>query len=161
MSLKDELKFRQEYYTSGHEALLNVYYTATLLKKMAADFFRKYSMTDVQYNAMIMIKYQGAVSGGLTQVELSRMLLVNRGNVTTLIDRMEKGGFVARNPVADDRRYNRIALTEKGNQVLDMVEEAYKAEIKRITDNITSEDQETINRMMERIRQVIRVGWQD
>lgn len=156
MSLKDELKFRQEYYTPGHEALLNVYYTATLLKKIAADFFRKFSMTDVQYNAMIMIKYQGAETDGLTQVELSRMLLVNRGNVTTLIDRMEKGGFVARKPVADDRRYNRIALTEKGNAILDKVEEAYKEKVRHITDRLSMEEQETINRMMERIRQIIR-----
>lgn len=152
MSLKEELGFRQDFHTPGHEALLNVYYTANLLKKRAGDYFRHHKVTDVQYNVLVLIKYQGAETNGLTQVELSRMLLVNRGNVTTLIDRMEKAGLVARTPVAEDRRCNLIQLTDKGRRMVDRVEAGYVAEVKRLTECLSEEEQQLLSGLLERVR---------
>lgn len=153
MSLKEELGFRQGFHSPGHEALLNVYYTANVVKKRAGDYFRRHKVTDVQYNVLVLIKHQGADTGGLTQVELSRMLLVNRGNVTTLIDRMEKAGLVARTPVAEDRRCNLIQLTEKGRRLVDKVEEGYLEEIRRMSECLSEEEQVALTGYLERVRE--------
>jgi len=132
MALRDELGLKHEIEETAHEALLSLYYTAALLRKRADEFFRAHNLTDVQYNVLMLLHYQGAESGGLTQVELSRMLLVNRANVTALIDRMEKTKLVERTDVAEDRRCHRIRLTEAGRRVLFEVEEIYLGKVRRL-----------------------------
>ena len=51
---------------------------------------------------------------GVTMSELSRMLLVSNGNVTTIVDRLENDGLVRRTPVEADRRTIFVALTPDG-----------------------------------------------
>src|SRR4030043_335836 len=112
MALEEELKLKKGFDILGHEALLNIYYTANLLKKRADVLFRVSGLTDVQYNVMALLTYQAGEGGGLSQAQLSDMMLVNRANITTLIDRMEKAGLVIRTS-ASDRRTNIIKLTAK------------------------------------------------
>ena len=56
---------------------------------------------------------------GMTQQELAKTLLVTKGNICGLIDRMEAAGWVARRNDPFDRRTNRLYLTESGRQQLD------------------------------------------
>lgn len=56
-------------------------------------------------------------SNGSTPAELSRHLLVTAGNITGLVDRMQKAGLVNRSPGAKDRRTVRLHLTEKGKEL--------------------------------------------
>lgn len=51
---------------------------------------------------------------GLTMGELSRRLMVTRGNVTGLIDRLVEEGLVERTPMPKDRRAHIVRLTPAG-----------------------------------------------
>lgn len=53
-------------------------------------------------------------SEGLMQRELAGRLLVTEGNVTQLLDKLEKQGLVTRNA---DGRCNRLALTTAGRKI--------------------------------------------
>jgi MarR family transcriptional regulator, organic hydroperoxide resistance regulator len=55
---------------------------------------------------------------GITQQELARRLLVTKGNVVGLIDRLSAAGWVERRPDPDDRRANRLHLTAAGRRLL-------------------------------------------
>jgi DNA-binding MarR family transcriptional regulator len=55
---------------------------------------------------------------GLLQTELARDLDVGKVSVGGLIDRLEAGGYVTRQPDKSDRRAKRIQMTEKGREVL-------------------------------------------
>jgi DNA-binding MarR family transcriptional regulator len=55
---------------------------------------------------------------GITQQELAQRLLVTKGNICGMLDRMEAGGWVRRWPDRLDRRANRIFLTENGRRLL-------------------------------------------
>ena len=90
MALEQELGLRKPIKLLAHRALLNIYYTASCLKKRADEFFRGFGLTDVQFNVMMLLQYQSGPEGGLSQAQLSDMMLVNRANVTSLIDRMER-----------------------------------------------------------------------
>jgi MarR family 2-MHQ and catechol resistance regulon transcriptional repressor len=143
---------RKGFENPAHEALLNIYYTAARIRKRAGDFFRTYGLTDVQYNVMSLLKHQSGESGGLTQVDLSRMMLVNRANITTLIDRMEKAGLVARRPVPDDRRYNVICLTTKGLDMYQRVSGTYKKRVNDIMGVLDAQELEALKNILEKIR---------
>ena len=49
---------------------------------------------------------------GMTQQELAESLVVTKGNMTGLIDRLTKRGLVERRADAEDRRVNNLFLTD-------------------------------------------------
>jgi len=150
MALKDELKLKKGFATVEHEALLNIYYTSTCIKKCAIEFLRRFGLTDVQLNLMMLLFHQGG-GEGLTQAQLSEMMLVNRANITSLIDRMERDGMVRRRSGVD-RRYNIVNLTRKGRSLLAKVEPLYAKEVKRIMSAVSDSEKKQIMKMLEKVR---------
>jgi MarR family transcriptional regulator, organic hydroperoxide resistance regulator len=55
---------------------------------------------------------------GITQQDLAERLLVTKGNVVGLIDRVSAAGWVERRPDPEDRRANRLYLTDAGRELL-------------------------------------------
>jgi len=152
MALKQELGLKKDFGVLEHEALLNIYYTASRIKKRADEFFRPFGLTDVQFNLMMLLSYQSGAKGGLSQARLSDMMLVNRANVTSLIDRMEKGGLVVRTADENDRRYNIVKLTSKGKKLLARVEPLYAQEVKRVMSSAGAAEQKKLVTILEKIR---------
>ena len=152
MTLKSELGMRKGFENPAHEALLNIYYSAARIRKKAGEFFRRHGLTDVQFNVISLLKHQSGEIGGLTQVELSKMMLVNRANITTLIDRMEKVGLVARKPVPNDRRYNIIELTPHGVEMYTKVSGIYKQKIGEIMHVLDDDELESLKTILEKLR---------
>ena len=150
MTLKEELKLSKAFVNTEHEALLNLYYTTICLKKRAAGFFAPYGLTDVQFNLMMLIKHHGG-SEGLSQARLSEMMMVNRANITGLVDRLEKAGMVQRT-AAKDRRYNMIQLTSKGKKLLEKADTAYGKEVQQVMSVLNEADLKRLIKACEKIR---------
>jgi len=152
MSLKYELGLRRPITLQGHEALLNIYYTASCLKKRTGEFLRPFGLTDVQFNLMMLLEHQSGPEGGLSQVQLSDMMLVNRANITSLIDRMEKASLVVRTASPDDRRYNIIKLTSRSRKLLAQVEPLYAKEVRKTVTCLKEAEQKRLMSMLEKVR---------
>jgi len=152
MALKEELKLKRGFEMLEHEALLNIYYTATGLKKSADEFFKTLDLTDVQFNVLMLLTYQSGQQGGLSQVQLSEMMLVNRANITTLIDRMEKASLVTRTSVSDDRRTNIIKLTAKGKKLFEKAEPFYLEQVKQAMTGFNQAQQKKLITTLEKVR---------
>ena len=56
---------------------------------------------------------------GISQQELAQRLLVTKGNVCTVICRMEKNRWVKRDSNPDDGRACRLRLTDEGRRIID------------------------------------------
>lgn len=152
MSLVQELGLRKPIFLLPHEVLLNIYYTASYVKKEADDFFRSFGLTDVQFNVLMLLQHQSDSESGLSQAQISDMMLVNRANITTLIDRMEKAGLVCRTAAAGDRRCNIIVMTDKARLLMQQVEPLYAHRIQEIMAGFDDHQQQQIIRNMETIR---------
>jgi len=152
MSLQDELGLRKPIALLPHEAVLNIYYTASCLKKRADEFFRTFGLTDVQFNVMMLLHHQSGPEEGLSQAQLSDMMLVNRANTTALIDRMEKSGLVVRTAAPDDRRYNIVKLTSRGKKLFARVEPLYAKQFQEIMSALKESEQKVLIRVLESIR---------
>ena len=155
MALKDELGLKTNFKVRAHETLLHVYYTAAKAQKKADDFFRLHGLTDVQFNVMMLLLNQSGPSGGLTQVELSRMMLVNRANITALIDRMEKAKLVVRTANPDDRRYNIVKMTPYGEKLYRAAAGKYHQKVNAIMSALTESEQQKLMLMLTRVRERI------
>lgn len=62
-----------------------------------------------------------AVSSCTNQQELARRLQVTKGNLVGLIDRLAERGWVERRPDPEDRRVNRVRITEPGKVLMEKV----------------------------------------
>ena len=154
MSLKTELGLKKSFTVLSHEAILNIYCAGACIKKQADVFFRQFGLTDVQFNVMMLLVHQGGTDG-LSQADLSRMMLVNPANVTGLIDRMEKTGFLRRIASSADRRRNTVKLTAKGKRLFAKVEPLYAEQIKNTMSALTQKDQKSLIKILEKVRNKI------
>ena len=152
MSLKEELGLNRGMEVLAHEAILNIYHTVSCLKKAADDFFKTYGLTDVQFNLLMLLKYQTPNNSGMTQAGISKMMLVNRANITMLVDRMEKAALVERTAAPGDRRSNIVIMTEKGKALLEEVETLYGQRIQTVMSDLDDEQQNQLIFMMEKVR---------
>lgn len=152
MSLKEELNLRKPVALLSHRALLNIYYTASCLKKRADEFFRPYKLTDVQFNLMALLSRQVEPGEGLSQAQISEMMLVNRANITSLVDRMEKASLVRRTTSPEDRRSNVIKLTARGKKLFAQLDSLYIKEVKKVMAPLKESEQESLMAMLGKVR---------
>jgi len=152
MSLQKELGLPNPITHPGHETVMSLVLTGEILAKEGDRLLRAFSLTDSQFNILMLLKYQ--VEGGeINQTQLGRMLLVNRSNVTGLIDRMEKAGWVERSSEAGDRRVKRIKLTAVGRRLVERAEKVYFAEIEKIMAALTPDEARRLCAFTERLRE--------
>lgn len=152
MPLEHKLGPRKPTTLVPHETTLNIYYTVSCLKKRAAEFFHPFGLTDVQFNPMMLLQHQNDPDQGLTQAQLSDMMLVNRANTTSLIDQVEKSDLVVRTSAQSDRRYNIIKLTSYGKKLPAQIEPLYTKEVKKTMAALKEVEQKKIIQMLEKIR---------
>ena len=88
---------------------------------------------------------------GVTMSELSRMLLVSNGNATTVVDRLEADGIVARTPSDVDRRTVFVALTPAGVTVFEGQATPHEAEVNRLFGHLTEGDLDTLTDILKRM----------
>ncbi len=155
MSLKDELGFLKPVKHKGHETLLNIFMTANLLIKEAQVLLRPFGLTEAQFDVLMMLETQSE-NRMLNQTELGHMLLVNRSNVTGLVDRMEQAGWVQRIPDSEDRRINNVEVTESGMDILDNTKDVYIHRIEQITSLLSDNEKNLLIEMLEKIRKRLR-----
>ena len=87
-------------------------------------------------------------AGQLSQRELSDILVVDRSNVTGLIDRMEKAGWVKRQSVPEDRRAYRIRLTPAGRRLWHKVIPVYQAATREVVGVLSDTQVRTVSRAL-------------
>jgi len=97
--------------------------TAGTMVRASRRIFRPHGVSEAQFNVLNILAARGAA--GATQRELSDILVVDRSNVTGLLDRMEAAGWVRREPVAGDRRAWCVRLTPPGRRRWEKCAPAY------------------------------------
>lgn len=133
----------------SHEALVSVWWTSTLLKKLSRRFFKVGGTSEAQFNLMMALKYS---SKPLTQQELSDKLMVDKSNVTGLLDRLAIAGFIRRKKVASDRRRYHVELTAAGRKRIGKLDSSYAAKVASIMSGFTSKQQDELIALTRKLR---------
>lgn len=88
---------------------------------------------------------------GLSLSEIAERLLVTGGNVTGIIDRLERDGYVCRVRDESDRRIVRALLTEKGFELYQSFLPRYRKVIHRINSALEAEERKQIQRLLKKL----------
>lgn len=153
MTIADELNLNREIETIEHECMLNIVFTGTLINKIAYRYFKKQNITDVQFNVLMELRYAGPRR--LSQIELSKRLVVNKADMTGIIDRMEKAGLVRRIHHTEDRRVKLVVMMKKGARIVERLEPAYLQAVGRLMSVVSRRQMEELIKGLETVRKSI------
>jgi DNA-binding MarR family transcriptional regulator len=112
-----------------YEALLQLLRTADTLWNASRAFFARWDLSPSQFNVLSLLQSR---PNGVSQIELSRQLIMHRSNATGLVDRLEQRGLVKRLNLAGDRRAYRVVLSPSGNKLLRQMLPGYHAKAERV-----------------------------
>jgi MarR family 2-MHQ and catechol resistance regulon transcriptional repressor len=85
--------------------------------------------------------------GPMCQHTLGKKLLRSGGNITLVIDNLEKRGWVRRERQKEDRRMVQIHLTPKGARLIAKVFPEHAVAITKIMNGLTEHEQEELRRI--------------
>jgi len=89
---------------------------------------------------------------GLKMNELSRLLMVTGGNVTAIVDQLEKEGLVERLDEPADRRAFRIRLTKSGERTFIEMARAHEERVVELLAGLSRRDQDELLRLLARVK---------
>jgi DNA-binding MarR family transcriptional regulator len=90
---------------------------------------------------------------GLKMNELSRLLMVTGGNITAIVDQLEKEGLVERLDAPDDRRAYRIRLTKSGEKGFAEMAKAHEEWLVELLSGMSKKDQDELLRLLAKVKQ--------
>ncbi|GIW03714.1 MAG: transcriptional regulator [Thermomicrobiales bacterium] len=123
------------------------------LDRASAQHLRSCGLSVAQFDV---IAHIGA-NEGLSQQELAQALLVTKGNVCQLLDRLERQGLIERRP-AGTGRANRLYLTEEGRRLHDLAVPAQEAMIASQLAGLTMDEQQALVRLLGKLDRSIHVA---
>jgi DNA-binding MarR family transcriptional regulator len=100
-------------------AWLRLYRIVQKIDRMQSAHLRKWELNIAQFDVLAHV----GAHKGITQQDLADSLLVTKGNISQLLDRMEKLGLLSRN---QEKRNKNITLTEKGQELFEQVVPAHE-----------------------------------
>jgi DNA-binding MarR family transcriptional regulator len=100
--------------TSSRAAYFSLMTCADRLGGEFAKLFREHGITATVFNAMRILIQKP--NGGRRIGEIGQEMIQRVPDITRLIDRMERDGFVRRQRSAEDRRAVKITLTASGRR---------------------------------------------
>jgi DNA-binding MarR family transcriptional regulator len=89
---------------------------------------------------------------GLQMGELSRRMLVTGGNVTGIVDQLERAGLIARTADPADRRAYRVKLTKEGRRTFGKMASEHESWIIKLFEGIGVREQRVLNESLLRLR---------
>jgi len=117
------------------------------LQRRVEDMLAPYGLVLSQFEALAKI----ARKPGMIQQELVSLLLVTKGNVGALLDRLESIGLVERRSDPNDRRANRLYLTSRGETMINEIFEKHCAGIREIMSPLDADQCRTMQSLLKMI----------
>lgn len=129
-----------------YDALVRVLQATEGLWEASRVFFERWDLSPSQFNLLNLLF---KLPEGSTQIELSRLLIVHRSNITGLVDRLELRGLVKRQNVRTDRRVYRVILTPAGRELLLQILPGYYESVERIWTDVPQKKAERLAAALE------------
>lgn len=114
--IQAELQQSQPFRTLEDEAMVSLQRTADQLQRRLSDMLKPRGLSPTQYNALRILR--GAGDGGRACSEIAERMINRDPDITRLVDRLERRGWVARSREGRDRRVIITRITAAGLDLL-------------------------------------------
>ncbi len=125
------------------EAIYSLVLIYNVITDEMTTYLSGYDLTPGKFNILMAVKHQGGKEG-ISQVEVSKRLIVTPSNMTKLIDKLEKDALVTRSGLDGDRRVNILKITPKGSKLLDSIWQGYDERLQKLLSSLNVSEQKTL-----------------
>jgi DNA-binding MarR family transcriptional regulator len=150
--LQTELGQRIPFRSPGHEAVVGLARTASVLERAVACGLRPWSLSLAQYNVLRIL--QGAPEG-LPTLAIRDRMIDPAAAVTRLVDKLVQAGLVERARIGSDRRQVLCSITPRGGALLRELDPIVTAVHEQVAAALSEEELRSFNAMCDRIRATI------
>ena len=144
------LKQNRPFVSLQHEAFLSILRTASELSNAADKLLRQFDITQQQYNVLRILR--GAGAEGLCRNEISARMVAATPDMSRLLDRMEKSGWITRERAEDDRRQVSTFITDSGKKLLTIAESPVYEQTHRLFEGVKSNDLKMLVDVLAQVR---------
>ena len=149
MSIRDDLNVKQ--FSSPYmEAVLNVLFTGHWLTDETNKVLRPMGLTEPQFNVLTLI-YAARGKPISSQVIQSGMIQ-RQSNVTRIVDKLVRRGWVTRDTCPENRRKVDITITEEGKEAYKNARKAVMGFHSRLMGKISNKDAEQLSMLLDVLR---------
>lgn len=106
-----------------------------------------FGLTTPQFGAIECLGHLGPMTIG----QLCKKMLVSGGNMTVVVDNLEKAKLVERVRDTIDRRKILVRLTPKGRRLFQKIFSEHAEHIAALTSVLTAEEQEELSRLLKKL----------
>jgi len=117
------------------------------INKVVNEEINTYGVTPSQFGVLEALYHLGDMPIG----KLGEKILVTGGNMTVILDNLEKQGYIERIKSPTDRRSLFIKLTEKGKNLIDQVFPGHKLFVAEIISVLTEEEQIVLGSLLKKL----------
>ncbi len=107
----------------------------------------RYGLTEPQFSVLECLGH----CGPMKLCDLSRKMLVSGGNMTVVVDNLEKEGLVRRRDDPDDRRAYVVTLTPKGKKLFNEIFRQHAAFVVDTLSVIDEKEQEELSGLLKKL----------
>ena len=136
-----------ELWPNGFSGWIRVGVLYAKTTRQLAQVMRPLDLTVAQFDALAHLY----VEDGISQQELAERLLVTKGNVTGLVNRLAERNLVERHGDPDDRRTKRLKLTKGGRS---LAKKAIRKQARLVEDMmslLSARELKTLTRLLGRL----------
>jgi MarR family transcriptional regulator, organic hydroperoxide resistance regulator len=125
--------------------------TSSRMERRLEQALERHGLSIAQFDILATLGFEQ----GITQQDLAERLLVTKGNICGMIDRMEVGGWVERRPDPEDRRVNRLFLTRQGKTKLGQTLPEQDALLKQLMSALNPAEIQSLYQFLDRLDEAV------
>jgi DNA-binding MarR family transcriptional regulator len=133
----------------GRAVLLTLIRVFGRMNEATARLVKQHDLTLPHFEVLLCLK----AGEGISQQELSERLLLTKGNICIIMQKMESSGLIERRPDPTDQRFHRLYLTDTGRRLLAKVMPDHHALMGKILSGLSQAEQKTLHELLSRIDQ--------
>jgi DNA-binding MarR family transcriptional regulator len=149
LTLRELIK-QDRFSSPSQEALLNLFATSSWAWSRVTAALAPYGITPAQYNVLRILR--GVYPGHHKCSDVGARLVDRTPDVTRLLDRIEREGWVERRRSREDRRIVEVAITRAGLALLDQVDGPAERALVDLAEHLSPREIDTLIGLLEKLR---------
>lgn len=150
--MKIEEAIRQPNFTDSYQkAIINLMYTANWLREEQTKLLKPYDILPQHFNVMRIIRgrHPKPVSPG----EIKEVMIDKTNDLTRLLDKLEKKGWIQRRLCPANRRKMDVTLTEDGIKILQETSNAMNAFTGKLKTRFSDKEAVSLSKLLDKLRE--------
>lgn len=141
-----QANFRNEFQKMG----INIIFTSNWLNEQISSFLNKEDITMQQYNILRILRGSEVP---LSTLQIRERMIDRMSDTSRIVDRLIVKDLVQKAACKADKRLVDITLTEKGNQLVNKLDQ-YNDQIDAILKGLSEKEANTLNTLLDKLRDV-------